>query len=78
MTVHRHTWIFVDSLMRRYHCSGCRAIGCRKGSRIVSYICQAELAGRKHCGDDATVVNSQRTQNRCAEHATRVTTAAAI
>lgn len=66
--MHRHTFVMVDVLHRRYRCD-CGVLGRRYGTRVVAMLCQKELKDRKHCAKDAVFADGIHTHNRCVEHA---------
>jgi len=75
MTDHIHHWL-PSGLRFRCACGvvghlPAMLLGQRRTAATViePYLCQKNLAGRKHCGAEATYVTGERQKSRCAEHA---------
>jgi hypothetical protein len=62
----------------RFVCTSCGVVGHKHPLRgpVVPYLCQYELAARKHCAREAVHVTGQRTASRCAEHGPTTNTTA--
>jgi hypothetical protein len=78
--MHAHTWIIINSALRRYRCTDpqCGVVGHAPPNRrrvIVPYACKFEVgnrnapSGRMHCGKPAVFAGHLATQHRCADHA---------
>ncbi len=84
--MHTHIWKR-DLVLNRYSCA-CGVKGFtaqtfpgqyRTDTKYVKpYLCQYELAGRKHCGAEAVHVTGNRAASRCADHAPRATETAHV
>jgi hypothetical protein len=69
---HRHVFVLVDVLKRRYRCE-CGVYGYRHGKRLVPMTCSFKLDATTRCGAEAVVADGERNHNRCAAHAQHAT-----